>query len=344
MRASTRHIVQNFVLSLFVVEAAVASPFPDFLVGISSALTRAVQEDEIVPDVPIDAIPPLFAPLFVDVDESFYGNDEIVVGVAIEGEAFAYPFSIMNFHELVEHDIAGHRVVATYCPLTNSAALFEASNIDFGDTGALFNNNVVMYDMATFSAWSQMALGSIFGSRAGEHLTPLPVSQTTLGVWRKLHPDTKVLSEDTGFTGRNYSTNIFIAFGYTEDNSVFFPQVPPIDQRRHPKEMVFGLARGGGASIGFLYSDLARVRIVNQVFDDNDIVIFYEPQGELARDYLRQIGDRLLHFGHADDADGNGLSLFVDAETGSTWNLKGEAIAGPLAGQRLAQIGTYRAY
>ena len=151
-----------------------------------------------------------------------------------------------------------------------------------------------------------------------------------------MHPDTKVLSEDTGFTGRNYLTNIFIAFGYTEDNSVFFPQVPPIDQRHHPKEIVFGLARGGGTSLAFLYSDLARGRVVNQVFDDSDIVIFYEPQGQLAQGYLRHIGDRLLHFDYADDADDNGLSLFVDTETGSTWNLKGKAIAGLLAGKLLA--------
>ena len=76
----------------------------------------------------------------------------MVVGVASESEAFAYPFSIMNFHELVSHDIVGHRMVATDCPLTNSAALFEASTIDSGNTGAVFNNNVVMYDMETFSA------------------------------------------------------------------------------------------------------------------------------------------------------------------------------------------------
>ena len=138
-----------------------------------------------------------------------------------------------------------------------------------------------------------------------------------------------MLSEDTGFTGRNYLTNIVIAFDYTEDNSVYFPPVPPIDQRHHPKEMVFGLARGGGTSIAFLYSDLARVRVVNQVFDDSDIVIFYEPQGQLAQGHLRHIGDRLLHFDYADDADDNGLSLFVDTETGSTWNLKGVRLYRP---------------
>ena len=324
--------------------AASASAFPDFLVGITSFLDGPVPVDEIIADVPVDAIPPLFDPLFVDADESIYGDDEMVGGVAVEDEAFAYPFSIMNFHELVEHDIAGHRLVATYCPLTNSGALFDASNIDFGNTGALFNNNVVMYDVETFSTWSQMALGSIFGSRAGEHLTPLPVSQTTLGVWKQLHPNTKVLSEQTGFSGRNYRSNVFVDFGYTEDTRVFFPQTPEIDPRRHPKEMVFGLARGEGTSIAFMYNDLAQIRVVNQVFEGDDIVVFFEPQGLLAQGYSRRMGDEILHFSLSGNTDTSALSLFEDAETGSTWNLKGEAVAGPLDSQRLTQIGTYSSY
>ena len=222
--------------------------------------------------------------------------------------------------------------------------MFEAADIDFGNTGSLFNNNVVMYDRETFSTWSQMALGNIFGDRAGEHLTPLPVSQTPLGVWRQLHPGTKVLSEETGFRGRNYLFNVFVNFGYTEDTRIFFPQTPQIDPRRHPKEMVFGLARGDGTSIAFMYDDLAEARGANQVFDGNDIVVFYEPQGRLAQGFVRESGDQLLHFLYSGLDESSGLSLFEDTETGSTWNVKGEAIGGRLAGQCLVQIGTYSAY
>lgn len=150
-RARLRVAAVLSVTAVLIDGAASASPFPSFLVGIISFLYGPVPADEIIPDVPVDGIPPLFDPLFVAVEESSYGDDDMVGGVAIDGEAFAYPFSIMNFHELVEHDIAGHRMVATYCPLTNSAALFEAADIDFGNTGSLFNNNVVMYDRETFS-------------------------------------------------------------------------------------------------------------------------------------------------------------------------------------------------
>jgi len=338
-RARVRVAAVLSVAAMVIGGAASASLFPSFLVGIISFLDGPVPADEIIPDVPVDGIPPLF----VAVNESSYGDDDMVVGVAIDGEAFAYPFSIMNFHELVEHDIAGHRMVATYCPLTNSAALFEAADIDFGNTGSLYNNNVVMYDRQTFSTWSQMGLGSIFGDRAGEHLTPLPVSQTTLGVWKQLHPGTRVLSEETGFSGRNYLSNVFVDFGYTEDTRIFFPQAPEIDPRRHPKEMVFGLARGDGTSIAFMYSDLAKVRVANQVFDGNDIVVFYEPKGRLAQGFVRESGDQLLHFFYSGLDERSGLSLFEDVETGSTWNVKGQP-AGPLAGQRLVQIGTYSAY
>ena len=167
---------------------------------------------------------------------------------------------------------------------------------------------------------------------AGEHLTTLPVAQTTLGLWKRLYPHTQVLSDNTGFEGRNYLRNAFVDFGYTEDDRIFFPQTPEIDPRQHPKEMVFGLARGDGPSIAFTYTDLEATRVVNDDFDGDDIVIFYEPEGRLALGYSRRLTADVLHFSLAGDGDEDAMAQFVDAETGSTWNLTGEAVAGPLDG------------
>jgi hypothetical protein len=152
------------------------------------------------------------------------------------------------------------------------------------------------------------------------------------------------VAEQTGFSGRNYFSNVFIDFGYTEDSRVCFPQVPQIDSRRHPKEMVFGLSRGG-SSIAFMYDDLEPTGVVNRRFDGEHITVFYEPQGRLAQGYRRRVDDQLLHFSRAGSTpETTTLSLFVDAETGSTWNLKGEAVTGPLTGKRLTPIGAYSSY
>ncbi len=231
--------------------------------------------------------------------------------------------------------------IATFCPLTNSGVILEGGEISFGNTGALYNNNVVMYDRESRSFWSQMALGCIFGDRAGEHLKALPGVQTTWGVWKALHPETEILSEDTGYA-RNYAQDPFVDFGYTANSDIFFIQSPPIDQRMHPKNMVYGLAIDGNAR-AYPYELLAQTGVVNDRFGGVDMLVVYDVEGQMPLGYLRQVGDLIHHFSAAGE-DEKGFPLMVDFETGSTWNILGAAVDGPLEGRQLTPIAAYSAY
>lgn len=318
-----------------------AAAVDDHFVGVFSPLNGSVPTEEIIPDVPIDAIPPLVEPAFLPAAATVVVKDnDLVLGVVINGEAFAYPNKIMNFHEIVEHEVGGRPIIATFCPLTNSGVILQGGDISFGNTGALFNNNVVMYDLETRSFWSQMALGCIFGERAGEHLQTLPGVQATWGAWKALYPDTQILSEETGFA-RNYANDPFVIFGYSENEDIFFVQEPPIDRRLHPKAMVYGLAVNGKAR-AYPYELLAETNVVNDHFGE-DVLIVYHPEGQMPLGYVRRFGDTTYHFS-AVDTDDKGFPLLVDAETGSTWNVLGVAIDGPLAGQQLTPIASYSAY
>lgn len=336
--------ISRLLLPLLLLTATLCAPLQAqgvFLAGIVSPLVDGQSTDEIIPDLPIDAIPPLNDPLLISGVEGAIADRDFVVGVVINGEAVAYPVKILNFHEIVTHVVGGRRIAVTYCPLTNSAAVFDAPAITFGNTGALFNNNVVMYDTDTRSFWSQMAVGSIHGDRAGEHLSLLPVVHTRYGRWREFFPDTKLLSSSTGYD-RNYDVDPFERSGYTQNFDIYFPQGVSIDRRLHPKEMVFGLARDGSA-LAYPYTDLAARGVVNDRVDGNDIVIFYDDPARLALGFSRQLGNRLLHFRESERADSRS-SLFEDVETRTTWNILGAAVAGALEGSQLVRIATYSAY
>lgn len=258
---------------------------------------------EYVPDVPKDGIPPLDEPtgrhgqVRFDFDTGFLLDDDIIVGVAINGEARAYPVKILNWHEIVNHSLGGKKISLTYCPLTASGINFDGRDIDFGNTGGLHNNNMVMYDRTSESFWSQMKTSAILGERAGERLILLPVFQGTWQAWRTLYPETEVLTTDTGYS-RGYDSDIYITSGYTQSTEVWFPQTPGIDDRYHPKDMVLGLL-GEDTAKAYAFSRLearGQRAVVNDDFEKRDIVVVFQQDARTALAFDRQVGDRTLSF------------------------------------------------
>ena len=190
--------------ALLVATALAAADVPHFA-GVISQLTGGLPSSEIVPDVPIDAIPPLIEPAFLPAAATTVIEDtDFVLGVAIGDEAFAYPFKIMNFHEIVEHTVGGQPIIATFCPLTNSGVILEGGEISFGNTGALYERAMVMSNHETESDWEQAAGRATRGPLTGAFLETIPSLITTWGEWSALFPNSRVLSTSTGHV-RDYS-------------------------------------------------------------------------------------------------------------------------------------------
>ena len=120
--------------------------------------------NDIIPDVPRDAIPPLFQPIYQgssDV-EPWLREDDTVLGFELNCDARAFPLKNMNWHEIVNNSIGGKDVVVTYCPRCRSGIVFDnrlqdGTLLTFGDIGALYQSAMVMYDRETESAWWQAA-------------------------------------------------------------------------------------------------------------------------------------------------------------------------------------------
>lgn len=211
---------------------------------LTGALVPAAQIESGGP--PRDGIPAIDRPKFVKADEArFLQGDDRVLGVARNGIAKAYPVRILNWHEIVNDSFGAERIAVTFCPLcgTGIAYLSAAGGkpLGFGVSGLLYNSDVLLYDRQTQSLWSQILAQAVSGPLKGAKLAPVALSHTSWADWKKRHPDTLVLSTDTGFA-RDYSRDPYA--GYAQDPAILFP-VTGRSPRYQAKEPVIGVEIGG---------------------------------------------------------------------------------------------------
>lgn len=214
--------------------------------GFDASTPAEVPLSELIQGCPArDCIPAIENPKFVSAaDAGFLADDDIVLAISVDGVHRAYPTSILARHEIVNDTIAGQPIAITYCPLCGSGAAFSrrigGEVTSFGVSGVLHNSDLVLYDRASNTLWAQVIGRGIVGQRSGENLTSLPLTQVEWREWRGAHPDTQVLSTDTGFDVA-YTANPY--GDYASSDKVFFP-LSNRDTRIHPKMVVFGMEIG----------------------------------------------------------------------------------------------------
>jgi hypothetical protein len=298
--------------------------------------------------VPRDGIPPIDNPDFVSVDEAsaWLEDQEPVVSVEIHGEAKAYPLQILTRHEIVNDVVGAVPVAVTFCPLCNSAIVFDrrldGRLFDFGVSGFLSRSDLIMWDRQTQSWWQQLTGEAIVGELAGSQLILLASAIISWNDFRAAHPDGLVLSRDTGFN-RVYGQNPYAGYDRADNPPFLFRGNP--DRRLLPKERVVALTINGVAA-AFPYATLKQQRVVHYTVGEQDLVVFFKPGTRSALDkpviadstavgatgvFATSFEGRKLTF--HDDGE-----AFVDSETGSVWTILGEAIDGSLKGGRLTPI------
>jgi len=148
---------------------------------------------------PKDGIPPIDDPMFESLEAAAerLAPLEPVIGLAINGEAKAYPLSILIWHEIVNDEIGGVPVAVTYCPLCNSAVVFDRRVgdrvLDFGTTGKLRMSDLVMWDRQTESWWQQFLGEAIVGEMTGTRLRVLAARTESFERFQRRRPDGVVL-------------------------------------------------------------------------------------------------------------------------------------------------------
>ncbi|MFB6300211.1 MAG: DUF3179 domain-containing protein [Halobacteriales archaeon] len=201
--------------------------------------------------VPKDGIPSIDSPTFISPEKAnkFLEDGDIVFGLVHGDGVKAYPQKILVWHEITNDTIDGTPVSVTYCPLTGTAMGFYRGDTTFGTSGRLLNNNLVMYDRDTDTWYSQILATGVKGELTGNSLQEFRVIWTTWGKWKAAHPDTKVLSKDTGYA-RDYNSDPYGSYnprrGHYADGSTMFPPLVE-DDRHHPKDIFMGTRSRDGA-------------------------------------------------------------------------------------------------
>lgn len=195
-----------------------------------------------------DCIPSIDTPKFESAQAaSWLKDDDVVFAIDYKGTQRAYPQRILNWHEIVNDTIAGDPVAVTFCPLCGSALAFErivdGVITEFGVSGKLHNSDLVMYDRYEGNLWQQVTGEGIVGpaARRNEKLKQVPITTTTWGEWEKEHPNTQVLSKDTGFV-RNYDQYPYGT--YEQDDQLLFG-VKGLDKSLQIKTVVYGIEING---------------------------------------------------------------------------------------------------
>jgi hypothetical protein len=294
-----------------------------------------------------DGIPPLELPNYLqDASSVNLASNELVVGVKIGDDVRAFPHNILNWHEVVNDqftiDGSLERATLNYCPLTGSAMLWrslgESEDKTWGTSGVLYNSNLVMYDRETQSFWSQMLEQAITGDLVKEIPDRLQVVETTWATWKAMYPETRVLSENTGFS-RDYSAYPYGSF--REDQSLLFPVDNSGDRRLHRKERVLGINVGDHSKVYPISALASGVEVINERVGDMDVVVAGSFGSNFAVIYNRELEDcTVMQF----EAVQNRLPVVMQDNEGNEWDLFGVAVSGDRAGQRLQKTNSYIAY
>ena len=290
-----------------------------------------------------DAIAPVYEPFYGGADAlGWLEDDDLVLGYESGGRVYTYPLQILNLRELVNDTIDGVPVLVSYCPLCASAVVYDRRLGDrtllFGNTSALYESDLVMFDHETGSYWFQVAGRAIVGELTGEALSVLPSTVASWGDWRALHPDALLLvgagAESLG--NLRYARDPFEGYEQIVDSGRFaFPVSDAVrDDRLRAAEVVVVVAAGGSEK-AFPSSRLENG--VNEVVGDVPVLVAPTLGGGLASAFDRRVGDQVLTFDQAG-------SELVDQETGTTWDRAGRAVAGALEGERLALLPLRRAF
>ena len=298
--------------------------------------------------VPRDGIPPLDDPKFTTPANAneWLKDREPVIAFELNGDARAYPLQVMTWHEIVNDEVGGVPVAATFCPLCNSAIVFDRRLdgvvFDFGTSGKLRNSDLIMWDRQTESWWQQLTGDGIVGTMAGRRLTFLPASIISWADFKAAYPAGRVLSRDTGFT-RRYGRNPYEGYDRADQPPFLFDGT--LDPRLLPKERIAAVTIGD-VDVAFPFAALEAEGAVNYTIDGRDVVVFFKKGTASALDasnigesrdvgatgiFEANLDDRKLTFRPSGDN-------FVDNETGTVWNILGQAIEGALAGSNLTPI------
>jgi hypothetical protein len=260
-------------------------------------------------------------------------DDDPVIVVTPTQRSYVLPWWVMKNHHVANLELEGRPVTVTLCELCAGSAAFDA-RIDrerrsFQVVGRWKGTHVIT-DHETQGIWSSFWGEWVWGVHRGARLQQLPMFQAS---WREcadlLHPESVVVDgvgeprDGHGGTLRPWS-----------DGGQLSAIPGGLDMRILPNDLVLGVA-AGGVERAYRLADVQQVGgVLNDTIGGVDVVVLGGAADYTAIAFERELDGRVLRFRRTGDR-------LVDEETGSTWDIRGFALSGPLAGQRLTFVDSH---
>ncbi|WP_421774278.1 DUF3179 domain-containing protein [Gracilimonas sp.] len=314
-----------------------------------------IPSDEIVDGGPgKDGIPSVDDPQFAPVSEiNYIQDDRLVIGLKVGNEVRAYPHQILDWHEIINDEIGNNYFSVTYCPLTGTGVVWdrviEEDITEFGVSGLLFRNNLIAYDRNTDTHYSQMQIRGVKGPGKGETLNSgFSTVQTTWKTWKSMYPESEVVTRETGF-GRYYSGYTYGESYLTDDDYILFP-VKHENDRLPAKTVVHAylpedVTGNPGDELEvrvFVKKEMSdEISVINEDYAGNHIVAAGSRDHDFVVTFRRELADgTILDF----EPVQNQLPIIMSDSEGNSWNIFGEAVSGPRAGEMLTPTKSYDGY
>ena len=301
-----------------------------------------------------DMLPTLNLPEFITQDDSdyhFYDHEPVIV-ISENWETKAYPLSLLTMYELTNDLIGGEQIMVSYCPMCNSAMcynrkLFKDSVehlLNFGISGLLMHNDMIMYDRETETWWEQIMGEAMVGELAGSSLEMMSALIISAEDYFDRYPDGLILSpvgleliED----GEMHRPFYHLDHDKSNVDSKYFVS-EKFDDRLPPLERVLDIHVFDHDKI-YPFSAIAKKQVINEVFYDTELVIFYHDKTVSVLDEDDLSKSKRVGSATAFEADLDGVNYtfkkhgeyFMDNETSSIWDITGFCREGKLKGKQL---------
>lgn len=315
--------------------------------------TRTIDLDELrigIQVIPIrDRIPPIDNPEFAPAAEAGWSDPEPGLLLVVGDTARFYPLAMLIVHEIVNDEIEGRPVLVTYCPLCNSALVFDpvvdGQRLRFGTSGLLRHSDLVMWDDASESLWQQIGGEGLVGAYAGHRLDVIPSAIVSWGDFKTGYPNGMVLAPP-GRPASSYGRNPYVRYTSRSAPIPGFFDSTILDDRYPALERTVGVTANGHDK-AYPFSVVQANEAVNDTVAGVPVVVLWSPGTADALDSSVTGGGADIGAALAFDrrVDGEALEFaptgggrFTDEQTGSIWNVLGQAVEGELAGTRLDPV------
>lgn len=307
--------------------------------------------------LPKRTFPELNFPEFITNGEAktLYFEYEPVISIELNGEAKAYPLSILTMHEISNDIIGGVPVLPAYCPLCNTAVVFdrrikfqgEEQLLEFKVSGMLRKSNLIFYDFLTETWWQQLTGNAVVGEFAGTELTYIPSMIISFKEFFERYPSGKILSPKTGFEyEKKYGSNPYEK--YDDEKGVPFSRFfneKDIDKRLPAMERIINIRDHKKYKI-YPFSTIKKKEVINDKFESKNIAVFFQSGTVSVLDnekiskskdigsvtvFNPKVNNEILTFKKEEN-------IIKDNQTNSEWNITGLCIKGELKGSQLEPI------